>query len=181
GYVIRLDLDSLNENNWSEAFVYTNPPVPVASGEIQSTTLSGLIPGETYHIGIKSVDNALNRADISNVVTAEAMINLATDVDDQIVYDLPEDFDLQQNYPNPFNPSTTIEYSVRDAGHVELAVFDLSGRRTTTLVNESKSAGLYAATWDGSDGSGHPAASGVYFYRIQAGDYTETKKMILVK
>ncbi len=181
GYVIRLDLDSLNEGNWSDAFVYTNPPNPVASGNIQSTTLSGLIPGETYHIGIKSVDNALNFSDISNSVSAEAMINLATDVDEEFAFDIPEDFELQQNYPNPFNPSTTIEYSVREAGHVELSVYDLSGRKTATLVNEGKSAGLYAATWGGDDGFGNPVASGVYFYRIESGDYVESKKMVLVK
>ena len=181
GYIIRLALDSLNDQNWSTSFVYTTPPNPVPSGSIQNATLSGLIAGEIYNIGIKSVDDALNMSAISNVAAAQATINLTTDVQDDQYASAPEEFELHQNYPNPFNPSTTIEYAVPSSGPVELSIYDVSGRKTATLVDESKSAGLYAAEWSGENDAGNPVASGVYIYRIEAGSYRESKKMILVK
>lgn len=86
------------------------------------------------------------------------------------------EFSLQQNYPNPFNPSTIIRYSVPSAGPVSLKVFDLLGKEVATLVNEVKEAGFFAQEWNA---SGIP--SGMYLYRLQAGHYTATKKLILIK
>jgi photosystem II stability/assembly factor-like uncharacterized protein len=88
----------------------------------------------------------------------------------------PETFSLHQNYPNPFNPTTRIQYSVISIQHVTLKLYDVLGREVATLVNESKDPGTYTATWDAT-GMG----SGVYFYRLMAGSFVETKKLILLR
>jgi hypothetical protein len=89
--------------------------------------------------------------------------------------DLPRDFALNQNYPNPFNPSTTISYSLPKAAIVSLRIFNALGQEVATLVNEQKEAGYYQVQWNAN------VSSGIYFYRLQAGEYVETKKMILLK
>lgn len=90
--------------------------------------------------------------------------------------DLPKSFSLSQNYPNPFNPTTTINYQLATNSHVTLKVYDLLGREVATLVNENQTAGYKSATFDP-----HSLSSGVYFYRFEAGDYREAKKLILLK
>lgn len=89
---------------------------------------------------------------------------------------IPDKFDLHQNYPNPFNPSTTIEYAVPKNTHVTIRIYNTLGAEITTLVSEDKPAGYYQIVFDGSRYS-----SGVYFYRMTAGEFTETKKLILMK
>ncbi|MGB5848943.1 MAG: T9SS type A sorting domain-containing protein, partial [Ignavibacteriaceae bacterium] len=88
----------------------------------------------------------------------------------------PSDFDLSQNYPNPFNPATTITYRVPVEANVTLDVFNTVGEQVAKLVNEGKPAGSYEVQFDGTS-----LSSGVYFYRLQAGNYMETKKMIFLK
>jgi len=90
-------------------------------------------------------------------------------------------FALHQNIPNPFNPSTSIRYSLREAGDVTLVVFDAAGRRVRTLVDTAMPAGVHDVAWDGQDQNGHRVASGVYFYRITAGTFTQTRKMVMLK
>ncbi|MFA6587587.1 MAG: FG-GAP-like repeat-containing protein [Patescibacteria group bacterium] len=89
---------------------------------------------------------------------------------------LPLMFQLNQNYPNPFNPATVIAYTLPSATHVTLEVYNVLGQRVTTLVDEQQTAGEHTATWDA-----NPYSSGVYFYRLRAGEATETKKMLLLK
>jgi hypothetical protein len=88
---------------------------------------------------------------------------------------------LYQNYPNPFNPVTQIRYTLKGSCHVRLAVYDVTGRTVSVLVDEVQESGNGAVTWNGQDQSGRQVSSGVYFYRLIAGDYTETKKMILLR
>ena len=88
----------------------------------------------------------------------------------------PESFSLEQNYPNPFNPATTINYSIASAGKVELKVYDLLGREVMTLVNDFKNAGSHSVLFNALN-----LSSGVYFYRINSGSFSDVKKMILVK
>jgi Secretion system C-terminal sorting domain/Kelch motif/Galactose oxidase, central domain len=89
---------------------------------------------------------------------------------------VPHAYSLSQNYPNPFNPSTVIKYSLPKAGLVKLVVFDILGREVRTLVNEVKTAGIYSVNFDASS-----LASGVYFYKVESGDFVQTKKMLLIK
>ncbi len=90
-------------------------------------------------------------------------------------------FSLGQNAPNPFNPSTTIRYSVPTRTAVTLTIYDVAGRAVKTLVDEVKNPNAYTVTWRGTNDRGEPVASGVYFYRIIAGKYHDTKKMVLLK
>ena len=103
------------------------------------------------------------------------------DVDDNFGGALPISFELTQNYPNPFNPVTTIQYSLPRRSSVRIDVFNLLGQKVRTLVNRKESAGSYSITWDGLSSSGESVSTGVYFYRFQAGNHVETKKMLLLK
>ena len=94
---------------------------------------------------------------------------------------IPEFFSLHQNFPNPFNPSTRIRYDLREETHVSLTVYDMLGKQITSIVSESQSAGVRTVIWDGTDASGRNVSAGVYLYRIQAGTFTETRKMVLLK
>jgi hypothetical protein len=89
---------------------------------------------------------------------------------------IPQAFSLSQNYPNPFNPTTTISFSIPSQSYVSLKVFDIAGREVATIVSGVIPAGTYARQWDATKMS-----SGVYFYRLQAGNLTETKKLVLLK
>ncbi len=89
---------------------------------------------------------------------------------------LPKTFELYQNYPNPFNPSTTISFLLPSKSFVSLKIFDLLGREAATIVSEEMSVGSYSRQWNAANMS-----SGIYFYRLQAGSFIETKKLILIK
>ena len=94
---------------------------------------------------------------------------------------MPNQYLLHQNYPNPFNPITTLRYNVPEKILVSISIFDISGNLIKMLVNEVKSAGFYSARWDAINDKGQPISAGVYFYKIQAGNFIDTKKMILLK
>ncbi|HSH00583.1 MAG TPA: FlgD immunoglobulin-like domain containing protein, partial [candidate division Zixibacteria bacterium] len=94
---------------------------------------------------------------------------------------LPDGFALEQNYPNPFNPSTTIRFALAAPAAVRLDVFDALGRKVTTLAHGTYGAGSHTVTWDGENSSGETVASGVYFYRLQAGGQSLARKMALLK
>jgi len=95
---------------------------------------------------------------------------------------VPSDYVLENNYPNPFNPQTRIQFSVPNASTVDIAVYDLHGRLVRNLVaSEHYESGRYSAEWDGKDNAGGKVASGAYFFRMQAGLFSATKRMTLVK
>ncbi len=89
--------------------------------------------------------------------------------------------ELQGNYPNPFNPETTIRYSVKEATPVTIEIYNVKGQLVRTLVNETRAAGNHSVVWNGVDENGRSISSGVYFYKMKAGAYSSTKKMILMK
>jgi hypothetical protein len=95
--------------------------------------------------------------------------------------DIPDTYVLVGAYPNPFNPSTQIRYGLPQMSHVSLTVFNMLGQEVARLVDEVQSEGYHVVRWDGRAGNGATATSGVYFYRIQAEGFVETKKMVLLK
>ena len=99
--------------------------------------------------------------------------------------DAPRHFTLAQNYPNPFNPTTTIDYELSSINgnnvKVELAIYNLLGKKIKTLVSENQSAGFYSVTWDGTDEFGDNVTTGIYVYRLQANEYVATKRMVFLK
>ena len=93
----------------------------------------------------------------------------------------PKAFSLGANYPNPFNPMTKINFALPEAQDVVLAVYSLDGRKVATLLNEARGAGDHEVIWTGRNDAGQLVASGAYFYRIDAGPYSEVRKMTLMK
>jgi hypothetical protein len=93
----------------------------------------------------------------------------------------PTEFALSQNYPNPFNQGTKIEFTLSKSGFVTLQIYDLLGRKVRTLVSENLSSGYKSVFWDGKNDDGKDVASGVYFYQLRVGDFSEPKKMLLLK
>jgi len=94
---------------------------------------------------------------------------------------LPEAFSLSQNYPNPFNPQTVIKYTLPKDCHVELTIYNTLGQKVKTLVNQYQSAGYKMVHWNSTNDKGNEVGSGIYFYKIKAGRYTDVKKMMVLK
>jgi len=130
-----------------------------------------------------SPTQAMNRSsdlklklDTLNFEMDNAGIVTKTSLVSQLTSAIPSCYSLSQNYPNPFDPSTKIQFSLTRRSYVTLTIFDLLGREVATLVSEEHSAGSYNTRWDATG-----MASGIYLYRLQAGDFVETKKLILFR
>jgi hypothetical protein len=107
--------------------------------------------------------------------------DIALPVQDVNGANLPQKFELGQNMPNPFNPNTVIQFAVPRPAEVRVEVFNVLGQKVKTLANEFSKAGYKRVEWDGTDDNGSSVASGVYLYRMTSGDFSETKKMLLLK
>jgi hypothetical protein len=94
---------------------------------------------------------------------------------------MPEATYLSQNYPNPFNPVTEIAFGIKTPGAVTLRIYDAAGRLVRTLVDENLPAGHYRESWNGLSGGGHKVVSGVYFYKLHAAGFEQTRKMVLLR
>lgn len=99
----------------------------------------------------------------------------------EITNQVPSKFELSYNYPNPFNPSTKFRYALPEGRNVKIIIYDINGSKVTELVNNYQGAGTYEVTWNGKNDSGMQVASGTYIYQVKAGDFVETKKMLLLK
>ena len=93
----------------------------------------------------------------------------------------PDRFALFQNHPNPFNPETEISYYLSQGCEVKLTIYNILGRRVKTLFEGHQNAGMKTLVWDGKDDQGKQLSSGIYFYRLQAGEFIQTRKMSLIK
>ncbi len=109
------------------------------------------------------------------------LLILSADIVSAVPSTAPTALHLDQNYPNPFNPSTTITFTVPGNTHVTLSIFDVAGKHVATLVDGTLPAGPRSVQWNGKDTSGNVVRSGVYFYRVTAGEELIAKKMILLK
>jgi hypothetical protein len=94
---------------------------------------------------------------------------------------MPGSYYLLQNYPNPFNPITTLHYDLPENSFVNITIYDMLGRKIKTLINETQDASYRSIIWDATDNNGEPVSAGIYLYQIQAGEYMQTKKMVLLK
>ena len=128
---------------------------------------------QTYFYRLAAVDYAGNYSDFSDVVQA-ALLSL----DENLI---PAEFALHQNYPNPFNPVTQIKYDLAEDGLVTINIFDVLGRNIRTLLNVNQSAGYHSIRWDATNDYGEAVSAGMYFYLIQAGEFKQTRKMVLLK
>ncbi|MEW6686556.1 MAG: FlgD immunoglobulin-like domain containing protein, partial [Candidatus Edwardsbacteria bacterium] len=160
--------------------------IKVPSGEL--TIFSKWIPDAVTHDGeimvrIKKTRGSLIGLDAlvmteyeksgqgnGGAMTADAEISLQ-----------PLVFSLSQNYPNPFSSQTAIRYSLSAISHTTLKIYNVAGQVVKTLVSERQKPGYYAVRWNGKNENGNSVASGVYFYRLRAGDFTDTKKMIVLR
>jgi hypothetical protein len=96
-------------------------------------------------------------------------------------FEQPRQFELQQNYPNPFNPETEIQFQLANSRDVKLTIFNIIGQPIRTLADSPYQAGYHSLKWNGKDSNGNDVSSGVYLYNLQAGDFTQTKKMLLIR
>jgi len=110
----------------------------------------------------------------------EAAYETVTDIEREPV-NIPLSFELYQNYPNPFNANTIIKYDLQNDAEVVLKIYDILGREVKTLVNGDQTSGSKSVVWDGKDNNGRGVSSGVYFYRIQADNTADCKRLVLLK
>ncbi len=157
--------------------------IPAQGDELQGASYSlideDVTPGLTYYYWLEDVD-LHGRSTMHGPVTATP-----TSVEEREETPIPTVFSLAQNYPNPFNAFTLIRYALpavsSQQSAVGLKIYNIAGQEIRTLVEEEQAPGYYSVSWDGRDGLGKEVSSGIYFYRLQAGSYTEIKKMILLK
>ncbi|MCY3764725.1 MAG: T9SS type A sorting domain-containing protein [Gemmatimonadetes bacterium] len=115
------------------------------------------------------------------LIGLDGAIDRLTNVDLDRLSSLPGEYELDQNVPNPFNPSTVIGYRIPEAGPVRLAIYNLLGQEVRVLVDLYMEAGSFTATWDGKDEMGRQVSSGIYLYRIQAGGFSASRRMLFLK
>ncbi|MFU8860581.1 MAG: T9SS type A sorting domain-containing protein [Cyclonatronaceae bacterium] len=148
------------------------PEVWLSDTEATSMAYTGN-DGSTYAFRSTAADQVGNRSVRGTEPEAVTTVQVPTSIERT---DLPAEFSLAQNYPNPFNPSTVIRFGLPEAADVRLEVYDLAGRRVAVLTDGSRSAGWHTVTFDGS-----ALSSGVYVYRLRAGDFVQSRKLVLVK
>jgi hypothetical protein len=138
----------------------STPSAPDAEEQLMTKILNGVLPPED----IQTPDPATDVRDDTDELDA-----------------LPRVTALYQNAPNPFNPTTTIRFDLAREAHVELRVYNVSGRLVHTLVNEPMERKRHQVVWDGMDNAGVPVSSGIYFYRLQTADFRDTRKMVVLR
>jgi len=134
--------------------------------------------GNTYYYYVTTAIGSLE-SDPSDTVSVT--VQSAVGIFDESNQGIPTTFAMDQNYPNPFNPVTTIRYQLPKATNVYIAVYDMLGQKIKTLVNENQAAKYFSIQWNGLNEAGSKVASGIYLYRIEAGDFIKTNKMLLLK
>jgi hypothetical protein len=150
---------------------YSIPAVDSSGIADTSATVTGLTLNRIYYWRVRAV-NAVGSGPWSTSSNFRTYTSVELTQNDG----LPSEFMLSQNFPNPFNPTTSLQFALPKTEHVLVRVYDMLGREETTLVDETLPAGRYTVTWNASR-----AASGVYFYRIAAGPFIDTKRMLLLK
>ncbi|MFZ4591824.1 MAG: M1 family aminopeptidase [Ignavibacteria bacterium] len=154
-------------------------PIPImlkfsfASGADTTVKVMNSVNNQAYSFYFNRQPTAVVFDPLNEIVIKTASLIMGAD---ENISSTPDKFELKQNYPNPFNPVTNIEYDIPKNSNVKITVFDLAGKEVSVVVNEFKQAGRYSSSFNAMN-----LASGVYFYKIQAGDFTAVKKMTLIK
>jgi len=158
----------------------TNEPVNMRKDSLKVKNRPDLIQGVwNYYFILNDRSNGVHNTKYTVRLLYKSLGWTPLDVDQ--TPGMPTEFALNQNYPNPFNPTTNISFSLPKDSHVMLQVFDVTGALVKTLVDQSIRAGNMSVHWDGTNLSGNKVASGVYLYRLAAGDFVTAKKMVLMK
>lgn len=183
-------IDTVNQNGRGSDRVFLGTALFLRSNGSDSHG-SGAINGfirlenDTNLVSDYYKDSLINRArQDSFIVRADAIIlqeAVLTGVEHEVLPNIPNNYSLSQNYPNPFNPTTTIRFGLPLSENVQLKIYDILGREVRTLVNERYDAGAYNIQWDGKNSNGRQVSTGMYIYQIRAGQFVQTRKMLLLK
>ncbi|MCF8242027.1 MAG: T9SS type A sorting domain-containing protein [Melioribacteraceae bacterium] len=143
-------------------------------------SIDDLEPNKEYFWRVRSKNSEGDYSFYSQTTSFNTADEL-TAIEEKVEDAIPTEYSLDQNYPNPFNPTTQLRFAIPDAGLVSLKIYNMLGQEVTTLISGYKEVGTYNVAWNGTDNFGNKVTSGVYIYRITAGDFVQTKKMILLK
>jgi hypothetical protein len=162
----------------STTLLPTNASDKTVTWTVRDTTLATISATGLLTAKRNGKDTVLATANDGSDIQGKLVITISgqTGIDDHHGQSLPLTMVLEQNYPNPFNSTTIISFTLPSTSFVSLKIFDALGREVSTLLSEELSAGIYSQQWNASD-----FPSGIYFYRLQAGSFAETKKLILLK
>ncbi|MEW5922475.1 MAG: M6 family metalloprotease domain-containing protein [Candidatus Zixiibacteriota bacterium] len=195
----QLALRFVSESNmqymWGDKIMPTGGAIPAFSYKYYADGYAGLSFSGNYRVVFfdfcfEAVDNFSARYNTRDTVLFNILNffgNITTEVAEETEYNLmPFGFSLEQNFPNPFNPTTRIQYTIENIpgqsrAHIRLEIFNILGQEIGTLIDENQSPGTYMVEWDGFDARGCRVGSGVYFYRLESGNQSISKKMILLK
>ncbi len=176
------------EENYPDAFSLiggSTRSLLYSNGLIAAIQYSGVVPGSQMNARVivmgfpfETIYNDQEKEALAGRLLAFFGFNVELGIDTNIS---PKQFALYPNYPNPFNPITTLRYDLPSDALVTLSIYDMLGREMTQLVNITQRAGFKSVQWDATDSMGRPVSAGVYLYQIQAGEFVQTKKMVLLK
>ena len=179
---ILLNWDENNEDDFSHYVLDKDTDDSFQTGQYPSITTTETSyldtvyeDGQVLYYRLSAVDSVGNVSDFSETLSFEVVLS----VNEENM--IPDVFALHQNYPNPFNPVTTLRYDLPENGLVNITIYDMLGRQVKTLINQTQDAGYRSIIWDATNDYGKPVSAGIYLYQIQAGEYMQTKKMVLLK
>ena len=158
----------VRDGNWGQASI----PVEDIRGEFIDLRML------SYEFVILEVNGASCEFGLDDIYWDDGVTNNI--IEDEFG-ETPFKYSLNNNYPNPFNPLTTIHYDLPEDGFVNVTIYDMMGRTIKIMVNKEQNAGVKSVQWDATDSSGKPVSAGLYLYTIQAGEFRQTKKMVLLK
>ena len=164
--VDNIGFDVLRSQSKSGPFEKINKALLTGSAGVYSFTDSTAAAGRTFFYKLEDVDRSGDRNQSDAIL---------------VTVNVPKEFMLLQNYPNPFNPNTTIRFQLPKAVETKLAIFNVRGQLVETLLDRSMEPGFHRMQWNGRNSDGLRVSSGVYYYRLQAGDFQSTFKMLLLK
>ena len=178
--IIRNDKLIISDKHWNEIMVYdlTDPTNPLMCSDCRwnKYTLDMELFGDYLYCA-----NGEDAWDLHGLSVLDFSSFNPVEVDEPIIPNSSSNLINLSNHPNPFNPTTTISFSILDESNVELSIYNIKGQKVKQLVNDQLSTGEHSVVWDGRDDNNLPVGSGVYFYKLKAGDFEKTRKMILLK